>query len=103
MKQRNVVIAKPVSTVQAVNNGNIKLSSSGRKSRPSSSQFIPPPKLVILFIGIVFGAILFGIIFLHTQLDNLEEKYAIIGNANIGGNDTSIPTNEGRGAGSARG
>lgn len=103
MKQR-VVTAKPVSTVQTVNNGNIALSSSGRKSRASSSQFIPPPKLVILFIGIVFGAILFGIIFLHTQLNSIEEKYSIIGNANIIGNDISTSTTiEGRGAGSARG
>lgn len=69
MKQRNV-IAKPAHA----NGTTVEKSNTSRAGSPrASSQLF---SLVNLFIGVIFGFILFGIIFLHTRLDQLEAQHS---------------------------
>ena len=122
MKQRTTPAA-----AQAKNSGNIILTSSNKhrnnlsraagrsKTRSSSHRF--SSRLANLFIGIVFGSILFGLVILHRRLDQLEAKYTTpITGGNIYSKDDHFLVSqpviynqqrsnhiEGRGAGSARG
>jgi len=113
MKQRNL-IAKPVAHDA---NGTLasrrsNISRAGSKPRASSQLF----SLANLFIGIIFVFILFGTIFLHTRLDQLEAKHSKqIRNSDSKADDSlARPVSnsgapkisyhmEGRGSGSARG
>jgi hypothetical protein len=110
MKQRNnaIIVAKPVAhnATGTLASRRSNISRVGGKRRASFQLF----SLANLFIGVIFVFILFGIILLHSRLDQLEATHA-----NQRGDSNSkadhfitrpVVSNghvEGRGSGSARG